>query len=82
MIFQNPLASLYPRWRVARIIGEQMKSSAPIQIPPSGAKRSTACWNSSIWPLSTATIPARLFGRTAAAHINRARRVDEAGSVE
>jgi ABC-type glutathione transport system ATPase component len=74
MIFQDPYASLNPRWRVGDIIAEPMRTFG-IASGRRPRARWGGCWTSWACRRGCREVPARILGRPAPAHRDRARAV-------
>ena len=74
MIFQDPYASLNPRWRVADIVAEPIaEPHASLPRRARESRRGIARLQVGLAPPTARQVPAPVLGRAAAAHLDRAR---------
>jgi peptide/nickel transport system ATP-binding protein len=53
MIFQDPYASLNPRWKVLDIVGEPLREHGLVPTPRELQPRSASCCSRWAWPRPT-----------------------------
>ncbi len=74
MIFQDPYASLNPRWRVRDIIAEPIRALGLMRDARRRSRRASAsCCHVGLSPRDGEKYPARVLRRPAPAHLDRAR---------
>ncbi len=74
MIFQDPYASLNPRWKVEDIVGEPLREHGILTDAGAaeGARRRSCCKSVGLSPLDMVEVPAPVLRRPAPAHLDRA----------